>query len=135
MVSVYSSPEPTKVVHLTPYPRIGEKFIEWSDTTPSIDHILTNISLYWFTQGFPRSIYPYRSLFAPDQKQNPFISKPLGFSFFQHELFPGIKGAIEKKANLVTYNQHEKGGHFAALEQPKELFSDVEEFVKKAWKV
>jgi microsomal epoxide hydrolase len=50
-------------------------------------------------------------------------------------LFPGIKGAVEKKGNLVTYNKHEKGGHFAALEQPEELFADVEEFVKKAWKV
>jgi len=33
--------------HLTPF-RIGEKFIEWSDETPSLDHILTNITLYWY---------------------------------------------------------------------------------------
>ncbi|KAF2789207.1 epoxide hydrolase-like protein [Melanomma pulvis-pyrius CBS 109.77] len=114
---------------------IGEKFVEWTDTTPSLDHILTNISLYWFTSGFPRSIYPYRVIFAPDRKPTPFISKPLGFSFFPHELFPGIKGAIEKNGNLVFYKQHEKGGHFAALEQPNELLADVEEYVKVAWKV
>lgn len=113
---------------------IGEKLVEWSDTTPSLDHILTNISLYWFTQGFPRSIYPYRALFS-EPKEGPFISKPLGFSFFPHEQFPGIKGVIEKKGNLVSYNQHERGGHFAALEQPKALWGDVEEFAKKAWKV
>lgn len=28
----------------------------------------------------------------------------------------------------------EKGGHFAALEKPKELWGDVEEFVGIAWK-
>jgi microsomal epoxide hydrolase len=91
--------------------------------------------LYWFTEGFPRSIYPYRVLFSPDRKPTPFISKPLGFSFFPRELFAGIKGVIEEKGNLISYNQHEKGGHFAALEQPKELFADVEEFANKAWKV
>lgn len=74
-------------------------------------------------------------LFAPDRQQPPFINKPLGFSFFPHELFPGIKGVIEKNGNLVFYKQHEKGGHFAALEQPKELLADVEEYVKVAWKV
>ncbi|KAF2707262.1 epoxide hydrolase-like protein [Pleomassaria siparia CBS 279.74] len=115
---------------------IGEKFLEWSDTTPSLDHILTNISLYWFTQGFPRSIYPYRVLFStPPEQKPPFIDKPMGFSFFPYELIPGIKAAIEKKGNLVFYGSHDKGGHFAALELPKEFFGDVEEFVKVAWKV
>jgi hypothetical protein len=42
---------------------------------------------------------------------------------------------MEKESNLVSYRQHESGGHFAALEKPKELLEDVEEFVGKAWKV
>jgi hypothetical protein len=42
---------------------------------------------------------------------------------------------MEKETNLVFYRQHERGGHFAALEKPKELLEDVEEFVSKAWKV
>lgn len=40
--------------------RIGEKFIEWSDETPSLDEILDDITLYWFTETFPRCIYAYR---------------------------------------------------------------------------
>ncbi|KAF2737153.1 epoxide hydrolase-like protein [Polyplosphaeria fusca] len=113
---------------------IGEKFLEWTDEDPPLDAILTNISLYWFTQGFPRSIYPYRQLFDPNRPEPPFLSKPTGYSFFQYELLPGIKKGLEKACNLVTYKQHERGGHFAALERPKELLEDVEEFVGIVWK-
>ncbi|KAF2638444.1 epoxide hydrolase-like protein [Massarina eburnea CBS 473.64] len=112
---------------------IGEKFLEWTDTSPPLTTILTNVSLYWFTGSFPRSIYPYRALFSPDRAEFKFLDKPTGFSFFPFELFPGLKGVIEKQANLVSYRQHEHGGHFAALEQPEELWDDVEEFVGKAW--
>ncbi|CBX97648.1 similar to epoxide hydrolase [Plenodomus lingam JN3] len=114
---------------------IGEKFLEWTDEDPSLDTILTNISLYWYTSSFPRSIYPYRELFGPNRSGFKFHQKPTGFSFFPHELDPGIKSVLEKHANLVFYKQHERGGHFAALEKPREFFEDVEEYVGKAWKV
>lgn len=42
--------------------RIGEKMIDWSDETPSIDTILGNVSLYWFTGCYPSSIWPYREV-------------------------------------------------------------------------
>lgn len=42
--------------------RIGEKMIDWSDETPSIETILGNVSLYWFTGCYPSSIYPYREV-------------------------------------------------------------------------
>lgn len=113
---------------------IGEKFLEWTDETPSLDHILTNISLYWFTQGFPRSIYPYRQLFISASDALSTVQKPLGVSWFPHEIFPAIESAIRKDNNLVFYRKHEKGGHFAALERPEELWGDVEEYVKVVWK-
>jgi len=62
-------------------------------------------------------------------------AKPTGFSFFPKELSPGIKSALEKHCNLVSYVQHERGGHFAALEKPEELWGDVKEFAGKVWKV
>jgi microsomal epoxide hydrolase len=113
---------------------IGEKFLEWSDDSPPLDTILTNISLYWFTEGYPTSLYPYRTLFALGRKPLPYITKPFGFSFFPVELFPGVKSAAEKAGNLVHYTQHERGGHFAALEKPGELWEDVQAFVSEAWK-
>lgn len=115
---------------------IGEKFLEWTDEDPSLDDILTNVSLYWFTSCFPRSIYPYRQLFGAAQRVKYVkTDKPTGFSFFPYELAPGVRYILEKHCNLVSYIQHERGGHFAALERPRELWADVEEFVGKAWKV
>jgi microsomal epoxide hydrolase len=62
------------------------------------------------------------------------INKPTGASWFPHEIVPIIKHVLEKNSDLVFYRKHSKGGHFAALECPKELWEDVEEFVGKAWK-
>jgi len=60
-------------------------------------------------------------------------TKPMGFSWFPKELVATPISWVAMTGNLVHYNRHETGGHFAAMEKPKELFSDVEEFVKVAW--
>ena len=46
-----------------------------------------------------------------------------------------IMNLIEKECNIVFYNVHDRGGHFAALEQPELLWDDVQAFVEKVWKV
>jgi hypothetical protein len=47
---------------LTGTVRIGEKFLDWTDTDLPIDTILEAITLYWVTETFPTSIYPYRQV-------------------------------------------------------------------------
>ncbi|KAK7402894.1 hypothetical protein QQX98_011344 [Neonectria punicea] len=42
--------------------RIGEKFIEWTDTTPSYEEILDHVTLYWFTDTASRGLYAYRTV-------------------------------------------------------------------------
>lgn len=106
---------------------IAEKFHEWSDETPSLETILDDVTLWWFTESLPRSIYPYRAIFA--RKMPVRIEKPFGFSMFPYEITVGLKSIAEGYGNLVFYRQHEHGGHFAALERPKEFFEDLEEFV------
>lgn len=116
--------------------RIGEKMLEWTDEDPSLDEILTNISLYWFSGCFPSCLGVYRQYFggAPIPKWK-FTEKPLGYSFFRFELGVAVKSILEKETNLVFYKRHERGGHFAALERPADLWEDIEGFVSKAWKV
>jgi hypothetical protein len=65
----------------------------------------------------------------------PDSDKPTGVSWFPHEVFPAIKHVIEKECDLVFYKEHDKGGHFAALECPKEFWEDVEEFATRVWRV
>lgn len=45
--------------------------------------------------------------------QLPYVEKPSGYSFFAHEIVPIPKSWAAKTCNLVSYNQHENGGHFA----------------------
>ncbi|CAJ2501522.1 Uu.00g043750.m01.CDS01 [Anthostomella pinea] len=113
---------------------IGEKFLEWTDTDPSVDEILESISLYWLTDTFPRCIYPYRALISGKRPSQDYVEKPSGYSFFPRELNPVPRSWAEASCNLVSYSGHSSGGHFAAMEHPNELLADVEEYVKKAWK-
>lgn len=41
---------------------IGEKFLAWSDTDPTLDQILESVTLYWFTESMSRGVYPYRGV-------------------------------------------------------------------------
>jgi microsomal epoxide hydrolase len=53
----------------------------------------------------------------------------MGFSWFAGETWPGFESAVAKLGNLVFHRKHNQGGHFAALERPKEMMEDIEEFV------
>lgn len=117
--------------------RIGEKFLDWVDEPLSLDQILDSVSLYWFTETFPRAIYPYRQFFGPAPEAIPlkhYVDKPLGYSCFPAEIAPIPKAWVATTGNLVWYKRHEKGGHFAAMERPQHLLQDIEEFVAAVWK-
>lgn len=117
---------------------VGEKFLQWSDVNPSIDAVLDGVTLYWFTQSFPRAIYPYRQFFGPNptffhDDEKLFIQKPLGYTWHPEELAPVPRSWVEKTGNLVWYRAHKEGGHFAAMEKPKLFVKDMEDFVGEVW--
>ncbi|PMD42060.1 alpha/beta-hydrolase [Hyaloscypha variabilis F] len=113
---------------------IGEKFLVWSDEDPDLDKILESVTLYWLTETFPTSIYPYRARFIPGFNIPRFVEKPLGYSYFPKEITPTPQSWVKTQANVVFYREHEKGGHFAALEQPELLMGDIEQFIAQVWK-
>lgn len=43
----------------------------------------------------------------------PYIDKPTGYSLFAHEIVPIPESWAAKTCNLVSFNQHDRGGHFA----------------------
>ncbi|OJK02015.1 hypothetical protein ASPACDRAFT_1897171 [Aspergillus aculeatus ATCC 16872] len=115
---------------------VGEKFLDWPDDPIPLNDILESVSLYWLTESFPRCIHHYREQVPMPKLQlaeNPrwYIKKPLGFSYFPKELMPIPRAWIETTGNLVFWNTHEKGGHFAALERPADLLEDLTAFVEK----
>ncbi|CAP85718.1 Pc20g03890 [Penicillium rubens Wisconsin 54-1255] len=117
---------------------IGEKFLEWADDPIAPDDILESVTLYWLTETFPRAIYAYRQNYPPPPipaSNDPswYIHKPFGFSSFPMELARLPRSWIETTGDLVFWEQHQKGGHFAALERPDELKADLVKFVDQVW--
>lgn len=107
---------------------IYEKFREWSDcdgepeNALTLDEMLDNITLYWLTATAASSARIYWESFG-SFNANP-VSIPVACSIFPREFMRGSRRWAEKKySNIVHWNELEKGGHFAAFEQP-ELFVD-----------
>jgi microsomal epoxide hydrolase len=53
---------------------------------------------------------------------------PLGFASFPAEIFFARRRWAEADNNIVRWTEFEQGGHFAALEQPDLLVTDIREF-------
>lgn len=84
----------------------------------SRDDVLDNITLYWLTNSAVSSARLYRenphAFFVPMD-----VKVPVAVSAFPDELYQAPKTWVEKSfTNLIHYNRLEKGGHFAAWEQP-----------------
>jgi pimeloyl-ACP methyl ester carboxylesterase len=88
------------------------------------DDILDNITLYWLTNTGVSSARLYWENKADffDAKN---ISIPFAISVFPDELYQAPRSWAERAYphNLIHYNKLDKGGHFAAWEQPQ-LFSE-----------
>lgn len=107
---------------------IFEKFREWADcdgdpfTVLTPDEMLDNIMLYWLpgTAASSARLYweSFRDLGAGT------VDIPVACSLFPKEIFPPSRRWAEKRyTDIVYWNELDRGGHFAAFEQP-ELFVD-----------
>jgi pimeloyl-ACP methyl ester carboxylesterase len=83
------------------------------------DEILDNISLYWLTNtgvSASRLYWEYKGGFFNTKG----VTIPVAVSVFPGEQYEAPRSWTEKAyPNLIHYNKVEKGGHFAAWEQPK----------------
>src|SRR5882724_4787378 len=88
------------------------------------DDILDNITLYWLTNTGISSARLYWENKA-DFFNAKNISIPFAISVFPDELYQAPRSWAERAYphNLIHYNRLDRGGHFAAWEQPQ-LFSE-----------
>ena len=91
------------------------------------DHILDNITLYWLTStgaSAARSYWENTQAAARAAGQaRPEVKLPVGFTTFPGEIFRAPRSWAEKSYPSLSYfNEVDKGGHFAAWEEP-ELFA------------
>jgi pimeloyl-ACP methyl ester carboxylesterase len=87
------------------------------------EEILDNITLYWLTNtgvSASRLYWEYRGGFFNTKG----VSIPVAVSVFPGEQYEAPRSWAEKAyPNLIYFNEVDKGGHFAAWEQPQ-LFSE-----------
>jgi pimeloyl-ACP methyl ester carboxylesterase len=91
----------------------------------SKDDVLDNITLYWLTNTAISSarLYAENKLAFLTPKN---VKIPVAVSAFPDELYQAPRSWAEKAyPNLIHYNKLDKGGHFAAWEQPELLVSEL----------
>ena len=110
------------------YYKISRAFVDGQPSgNLTRDHILDNITLYWLTgtgASAARSYWENAQAAVPAAGQAPpEVSLPVGFTTFPGEIWRTPRSWVEKSYPNVTYfNEVDKGGHFAAWEEP-ELFA------------
>ena len=116
---------------------IVEKFWAWTDHDGDVedaigrDEMLTNVSVYWFTGtgGSSARMY-YESLSSGAASTPPTTEVPLGVASFPMEIVATRRGWVEATSRLEHWTEFERGGHFAALEEPDLLLGDVRDFFR-----
>ena len=116
---------------------IVEKFRAWTDCNGnpenalSRDEMLADISLYWFTGAIGSSFWPYYArLHGPwPIPLGATIGVPTGYVEFPKEILrPPRALAARTYTDIRRWTVEEKGGHFAALEQPAVLAREIRAF-------
>ncbi len=109
---------------------ILEKFWAWTDcdghpeNALTRDELLDNVMMYWLPGAGASSGRIYWESFNVIGEEPEIVTMPTGVSLFPKEIFRSSRRWVEERfVNLIHYNALDKGGHFAAFEQP-ELFVD-----------
>lgn len=115
---------------------IIEKFYQWTDcdghpeNVISRDELLDNVMLYWLPDAGASSARIYWESFG--RTGNDPINLPVGCSIFPKEIFKTSERWAKKRfINLVHFNVLQKGGHFAALEQPEAFIGELRDCFRK----
>ena len=115
---------------------IVEKYRAWTDCNGdprnalSMDEMLGNISLYWFTNCIGASFWPYYARMHGPWPIDGRIAVPMGYCEFPREILRPPHAAAERVFDVRRWSVMPKGGHFAALEQPAALAHEIREFFR-----
>jgi pimeloyl-ACP methyl ester carboxylesterase len=119
-----------------------EKFWAWTDNDGQLEHVLTrdelldSVMLYWLpgTGASAARLY-WESLRQVNQwisgRVNDTVAVPTGCSIFAKELQrPSRRWAAKRFTDIRYWNELDRGGHFAAFEQPELFVNEVRLFFR-----
>ena len=117
---------------------IVEKYRRWSDCGGDVetrftkDELLTTITIYWITQSINSSTRLYYEAFSKPWNlgKNEKIQVPVAIAAFPSENTVPLREWSERAYNVQHWTDMPAGGHFAALEEPEALVSDIRNFFR-----
>jgi len=110
------------------YEKISRAFVDGQPAgNLTRDHIIDNVTLYWLTGTGASAARSYwesgRAAALAAGQAPPEVTLPVGFTTFPGEIWRSPRSWVEHSyPNVIYFNEADKGGHFAAWEEP-ELFS------------
>jgi pimeloyl-ACP methyl ester carboxylesterase len=97
------------------------------------DNVLDNITTYWLTGTGASAARSYWEAYGPDapaagREPLPPSAMPFGFTTFPGEIWRTPRSWVEASyPNVIYFNEVDKGGHFAAWEEPEIFSSELRE--------
>ncbi|MFI5938252.1 epoxide hydrolase family protein [Actinoplanes sp. NPDC051494] len=108
-----------------------EKYRAWTgDTMFSDDFVLTQASLYWFTNTISTSFRPYYEHARGLVPRIDRVEVPTAVAVFPHDLVRPPRSWAERAYHVQRYTAMPRGGHFAAKEEPALLAEDLTAFFR-----
>ena len=115
---------------------ILEKFWGWTDTDGDpvgalgADRILDNVMCYWLTRSGASSARIYWESFRT--RSTNLVEVPTGVAIFPKEIFrPSRRWSERRYANIIHWDEPDRGGHFAAFEQPELFVEQLRTFFRQ----
>jgi pimeloyl-ACP methyl ester carboxylesterase len=111
------------------YEKISRAFLDGKPSgNLTRDHILDNITLYWLTNTATSAARLYwefaQGAVTAFKDPPPHVTLPVAYTVFPGEIFQAPRHWVKKAYhNLIYYNEVDRGGHFAAWEEPQ-LFAE-----------
>ena len=116
---------------------ILEKYRGWSDSNGDVstrfsdDFLLTQASLYWFTNAISTSFRPYYERHHELAPRIERVEVPTALALFPADLGGRQpRSWAERTYHITRYTPMPRGGHFAAHEEPELLAADITAFFR-----
>jgi epoxide hydrolase len=94
------------------------------------DEILTNASIYWLTNTAASAARFYYENKHADQPTGP-TTAPIGLASFAYDFRPIRRFAERDHANIVSWSEFDRGGHWSAHDAPDLLAGDIRRFFRR----
>ncbi|MFI1241383.1 epoxide hydrolase family protein [Nocardia salmonicida] len=110
---------------------IVERFKDWTDSADvpedavDRDAMLTNVMIYWLNGTAGSSARYYYEGAATWGRPEPATDVPVAVAVMPFDLGVPVRRMAERNHNIVRWTEFERGGHFAAMEEPDLIVDDL----------